>query len=58
MCDKCKEIDATVERYRRLRGSVDDQQMHKATERLIADLEAQKVALHPEIASLATHRDF
>lgn len=48
MCKQCDEIDVTIARYRRFKGYVTDQQMQKATDKLIAELEAKKAALHPE----------
>jgi len=48
MCIKCDEIDAQIARYRGLKKSILDQQMRDATDRLLAELEAQKVALHPD----------
>jgi hypothetical protein len=49
MCDKCDQIEITLVRYRRLKGQVDDQQMHLAADRMIAELEADMIALHPKI---------
>ena len=46
MCKKCDEIDATISRYRRLRGMINDRQMHEGADRLIEKLEADKTALH------------
>jgi len=47
MCEKCVEIDKTIERYRRILLSIGDQVTVDRTRELIADLEAQKVAYHP-----------
>jgi hypothetical protein len=47
MCDKCDEIETALERYRRLKGQINDQQMLDSATRLIAELEADKIALHP-----------
>jgi hypothetical protein len=44
MCEKCVEIDKTIERYRVIILSIT---IDRAKE-LIADLEAKKVDLHPE----------
>jgi hypothetical protein len=48
MCEKCVEIDETVSRYMRLQYCIVDQQMQEAAERLVAELQAQKVVLHHE----------
>ena len=48
MCEKCIEVDETIERYRRIRRSVLDQAVVDRAKELIVDLEALKVALHPE----------
>ena len=48
MCEKCVEIDKTIERYRQIERSIMDQLTVDRTKELIADLEAQKAALHPE----------
>ena len=48
MCDKCVEIDKTIERYRNILRSINDKKTIDGAEKLIADLEAQKAALHPE----------
>jgi hypothetical protein len=48
MCDKCSEIDKTIERYRRILLAIGDQVTIDRVREVIRDLEAQKVALHPE----------
>jgi hypothetical protein len=48
MCDKCVEHDKKIERYRRVSSSINDQLTIDGLKKLIADLEAQKAALHPE----------
>jgi hypothetical protein len=48
MCEKCVEIDKTIERYRRIIRAVGDQLTIDRTMDLITDLQAQKAALHPE----------
>jgi hypothetical protein len=48
MCDKCVDIDKTIERYRRILRSIGDKLTIDRTEVLIAELVAQKAALHPE----------
>ena len=46
MCEKCVEIDKTIERYRRIQRSVTDPSTIAAAEQLITECEADKVALH------------
>ena len=48
MCEKCIEIDKTIERYRRILLSISDHLTVDRTKQLITDLQAQKAALHPE----------
>jgi hypothetical protein len=48
MCDRCIEIDATLERYRRLSNGLTDQPTLDALKTLTKQLEAEKVQLHPE----------
>jgi len=48
MCEKCKAIDDQIARFRRLGAQVSDPQTLEGIARLIAELEAQKRALHPE----------
>ena len=48
MCDKCVEHDKKIERYRRGSSSINDQLTIDGLKKLIADLEAQKAALHPD----------
>jgi hypothetical protein len=46
MCEKCVEIDKTIEWYRKIQRS--DQKTIDGAEKLIAELETKKSALHPE----------
>jgi len=46
MCEKCDAIDKTIERYRQIQQRVLDQQLIDGTKKLIAELEAEKAALH------------
>jgi hypothetical protein len=46
MCEKCVEIDKTIERYRQIKRSIMDQLTVDRTKELIDDLEAQKAALY------------
>jgi hypothetical protein len=48
MCDKCIEIDKTIAHYRWIKERVIDPLTHQAADDLIAKLEAEKAALHPE----------
>ena len=48
MCEKCAEIDKTIEWYRKIQRSIADQKTIDGAEKLIANLEAKKAALHPE----------
>jgi hypothetical protein len=48
MCEKCVEVDNAIERYRKIQRSIGDQVTVDRTKELIAELTAQKVALHPE----------
>jgi hypothetical protein len=47
MCEKCTEIEKTIAHYRWIKGQLLDLQMHQAADKLIANLEAEKLALHP-----------
>jgi hypothetical protein len=48
MCDKCVELDKRIEHYRKISLSISDQVTVEGIKTLIEDLQAQKVALHPE----------
>ena len=48
MCDKCIELDKKIEHYRHLSSRMTDQPTLDGIKKLIADLQAQKIALHPE----------
>lgn len=48
MCGKCDEIDKTIERYRAIKERLADQALVDRAKELIAELEADKAALHPE----------
>ena len=47
MCDKCNEIDATISRYEWIKVHINDLQTVQATNDLIEQLKADKIALHP-----------
>jgi hypothetical protein len=48
MCNKCAEIDKTIERYQGIKERVADQALVDRAKELIAEMEADKAALHPE----------
>ena len=48
MCEKCEEIGRTIERYRRLQERILDQAFLDRANELIAELEAEKTAVHSE----------
>jgi hypothetical protein len=48
MCERCVEIDKDLARYKRLRLQIMDRQAAEAADRLMAKLEEEKAALHPE----------
>ena len=47
MCEKCVEIDKRIKRYKNIVQLISDKRTADQMKQLIADLEAQKVALHP-----------
>jgi hypothetical protein len=48
MCEKCAEIEKTIAWYRKIQRSINDQKTIDGAEKLIAELEVKKLALHPE----------
>ena len=48
MCQKCIEVDKTIERFRQVKRLISDQLWLSVPHEVIADLEAKKAALHPE----------
>jgi hypothetical protein len=50
MCERCIKIDATIERDRRLAAAITDRSTLDALKKLTEQLNAEKVALHPEQA--------
>jgi hypothetical protein len=48
MCERCVEIDKDLARYKRLRLQIMDSPAAEAADRLMAKLEEEKAALHPE----------
>jgi len=48
MCNECAELDEKIARYRQIVERVLDTHFSEGVARLIAEVEAQKAALHPE----------
>jgi hypothetical protein len=48
MCEKCKELDDKINHYRRIAASINDQLTIDRIGELVARLEAEKAAFHPE----------
>ena len=48
MCDKCAKLDEKIEHYETILVSIGDRVTVERLHAMIADLQAQKVALHPE----------
>ena len=48
MCDKCVELDDKIEHYKRISASIGDQLTIDRIAELVAQMKAQKAALHPE----------
>ena len=46
MCDQCNIIYDSIVRYRRLRDQINDKQTQEAADRLVAELEAKRLAMH------------
>ena len=46
MCDKCKALDDRIAHYRRVAAAITDRQTLDGLQKLIAEAEAQKAALH------------
>jgi hypothetical protein len=46
MCEKCIQIEHTIERYRHITRSISDDLTVDRAKEVIVDLEAQKAALH------------
>jgi hypothetical protein len=47
MCEKCKDIDNKIARYRQMSDDVDDKNVIALLNTFITDLEAEKTRLHP-----------
>ncbi len=48
MCDKCTELDAKIDRYKRLAAAILDASTIDGINGLIETMKAQKVALRPD----------
>ena len=48
MCWKCQEIDKKIDHYNKLRSQILDEQTVEGIDSLVAQLKAEKLALHPE----------
>ena len=48
MCDKCVALDGKIDHYEQMLISIGDRVTVERLKALIADLQAQKVKLHPE----------
>jgi hypothetical protein len=48
MCDKCVEFDKKIDHYKRLESLITDAQTIEGINKLIDDMKAEKVRLHPE----------
>ena len=46
MCDQCNKMYDSIVRYKRLRDQINDKRAEEAADRLIAELEAKRLALH------------
>ena len=55
MCEKCVEIDQKIDHYRTLATRILDQATIYGVQKLIAELQAQKAALHPEQSVIHLH---
>ena len=47
MCRKCDEIEKTIAHYRLLKRQIMDRQITEVADRLMAQLEDKRLALHP-----------
>jgi hypothetical protein len=48
MCDKCAKLDEKIEHYRKMALAIGDQLTVERIKAMMEDLQAQKLALHPE----------
>jgi hypothetical protein len=49
MCEKCTEIDTKIEHYQYLSRMVTDRLTVEGIEKVVEQMKAEKVALHPEL---------
>jgi hypothetical protein len=47
MCNRCDEIDAKIARYRNIENGIIDRLMIERLVAAVADMESEKIALHP-----------
>jgi hypothetical protein len=48
VCEKCVQIDTAIERYQAIKRSIGDETTLERAKELIAELQVEKAALHPE----------
>ncbi len=48
MCDTCDQLDEKIEHYKKVMSAMTDQLTIDGITALVAELRAQKAALHPE----------
>ena len=48
MCDACDQLDEKIEHYKKVMAAMTDQLTIEGITALIAELQAQKAALHPK----------
>lgn len=48
MCDVCDQLDEKIEHYKKVMAAMTDQLTIDGITALVAELQAQKAALHPE----------
>jgi hypothetical protein len=46
MCEKCLQIDKTIERFRRIKRSISEQLTVEKAKQVIVDLEVERATLH------------
>jgi hypothetical protein len=50
MCEKCVELDAKIDRYQQMALMITDQHLLNGIAKAIEEANAEKAALHPELA--------
>jgi len=48
MCDACDELDEKIEHYKKVKAAMTDQLTIERIAALVAEMEAQMTALHPQ----------